>query len=296
MSEKDATSKKPEVRVHIRWMIRRDVPEVLAIENKRFEFPWSEEDFVRSLRQRNCIGMVALHNDKVLGYMVYEMHKNRMHLLNIAVDPDYARRGVGTQLIEELVAKLLQQRRARLTFDVRETNLPAQLFLRDCGLKAVNTLPKFYKDTDEAAYQMRFLARSEEETAAHALERLEKLTGIGWEIGEWNGLDEYQARPLSMGNRVGLNTVLRSRAAVKDPVAAYKEVNRLLKTDALIEQGEWRRSRPEPVTIPLDSISPVRINRGKDGELARAFEAADAKWQSQISDEKTARDTTRGIS
>ena len=48
-----------EVNVHIRWMIRRDMPEVLQIERTSFEYPWSEEDFIRCLRQRNCIGMVA---------------------------------------------------------------------------------------------------------------------------------------------------------------------------------------------------------------------------------------------
>ena len=32
-----------------------------------FEFPWSEEDFIRCLRQRNCIGMVAEHDEQVVG-------------------------------------------------------------------------------------------------------------------------------------------------------------------------------------------------------------------------------------
>ena len=45
--------------VHVRWMIRRDMPEALNAEQEAFEFPWSEEDFTRCLRQRNCIGMVA---------------------------------------------------------------------------------------------------------------------------------------------------------------------------------------------------------------------------------------------
>jgi len=52
-----------EVCVHIRWMIRRDMPEVLEIEDRSFEFSWSEEDFIRCLRQRNCIGMVAEHDE-----------------------------------------------------------------------------------------------------------------------------------------------------------------------------------------------------------------------------------------
>ena len=42
-----------DLRVHIRWMIRRDMPEILDIENQSFEFSWSEEDFIRCLRQRN---------------------------------------------------------------------------------------------------------------------------------------------------------------------------------------------------------------------------------------------------
>ena len=70
---------KQAVRVHIRWMIRRDMMEVLEIENQSFEFPWSEEDFIRCLRQRNCIGMVAEHDERVAGFMIYELHRNRLH-------------------------------------------------------------------------------------------------------------------------------------------------------------------------------------------------------------------------
>ena len=48
-----------QLRVHIRWMIRRDMAEVLEIERGAFEFPWFEEEFIRCLRQRNCIGVAA---------------------------------------------------------------------------------------------------------------------------------------------------------------------------------------------------------------------------------------------
>ena len=52
-------AEKEQIRVHIRWMIRRDMPEVLQTEQESFEHSWTEEDFLRCLRQRNCIGMVA---------------------------------------------------------------------------------------------------------------------------------------------------------------------------------------------------------------------------------------------
>ena len=58
---------KEQARVHIRWMIRRDMPEVLQTEQLSFEYAWNEEDFLRCLRQRNCIGMVAEHGEKVEG-------------------------------------------------------------------------------------------------------------------------------------------------------------------------------------------------------------------------------------
>src|SRR5690606_11527131 len=59
---------KERLRVHIRWMIRRDMPEVLQIEKASFEFPWYEDDFIRCLRQRNCIGMVAEQGERVVGF------------------------------------------------------------------------------------------------------------------------------------------------------------------------------------------------------------------------------------
>jgi ribosomal-protein-alanine N-acetyltransferase len=142
--------------VHIRWMIRRDMPEVLAIENHSFEFPWCEEDFVRCLRQRNCIGMVAEHSERVAGFMVYELHKHRLVLLDVAVHDAFRRRHVAEQLITKLMGKLSYDRRRRLVTEVRETNLAAQLFFRGLGFRAVDVLKRRYQDTGEDAYRFEF--------------------------------------------------------------------------------------------------------------------------------------------
>ena len=88
-----STQEQQDVCVHIRWMIRRDMAGVLEIEKLGFEFSWSEEDFVRCLRQRNCIGMVCEYEERVVGFMIYELHKNRIHVLNFAVHPDFSRSG-----------------------------------------------------------------------------------------------------------------------------------------------------------------------------------------------------------
>jgi len=158
--------------VQIRWMIRRDMPQVAWIEHLSQEFPWCEEEFVRCLRQRNCIGMVAEHREHVVGFLVYELLNSRLHLLNMAVHPDYRRRGIGTQLVQKIVSKLSQHRRDRITIAVRESNLPAQLFFRACGFRATRVLRRHFPDTDEDAYWFEYRLAGERalfrDSTAHA--------------------------------------------------------------------------------------------------------------------------------
>ena len=142
--------------IHVRWMIRRDMSEVITIEQEAFEFHWSEEDFTRCLRQRNCIGMVAELADSVVAFMIYELHRSRLHMLNFAVLRSHRRLGIGTQMMEKLVAKLTPDRRGRIALEVRETNLPAQIFFRSLGFRATSVLKDFYRDSTEDAYLMQY--------------------------------------------------------------------------------------------------------------------------------------------
>jgi ribosomal-protein-alanine N-acetyltransferase len=142
--------------VQIRWMIRRDMAEVLDIERQSFEFSWTEEDFLTCLRQRNCIGMVAERQERIVGFMIYELLKSQLHVLNFAVAPWSRQLGVGSQMMDKLINKLSQQRRREIALEVRETNLAAQLFFRSRGLHACGVLRSHYNDTTEDAYQMRF--------------------------------------------------------------------------------------------------------------------------------------------
>ena len=142
---------------NVRWMIRRDMPEVLEIEQASFEFSWTEEDFLRALRQRNCIGMVTEEpgTDKIVGYMIYELHKNHLFILNFAVHPKCRKRGIGCAMIKKLKSKLSSHRRTSLQLAVRESNLDAQLFFRTMGLRATRVLRAYYDgDSGEDAYQM----------------------------------------------------------------------------------------------------------------------------------------------
>lgn len=139
--------------VHIRWMIRRDMTAVLEIENDSFPSPWDKETFIRCLRQRNCIGMVAEHDDTVIGYMVYELHKHRIDILNFAVSPWVRRHGVGRQMVDKLKSKLSRNRRDHMELLVADSSLDAHLFFRAMGFRAVQVHREYWDDGQDA-YEM----------------------------------------------------------------------------------------------------------------------------------------------
>lgn len=141
------------MRLHIRWMIRRDLTACLAIERASFPHPWEEEDFLRHLRERSIIGMVAEDGatGRVVGYMMYTLHKTMLVVNNFAVAEDCRRQGVGDQMVAKLLGKLTSHRRSKIVWDVGLNNLNCQLFLREMGFTAVQYLHEHYTNTGGAA-------------------------------------------------------------------------------------------------------------------------------------------------
>lgn len=157
----------------IRWLILQDMADVLSIENESFEFAWTEDDFLYHLRRRYVIGMVAEHDQEIVGFMIYELHKSRLNILKFAVSAGARRNQVGTQMVQKLIDKLSQQRRHEIMLEVRETSLPAQLFFRAHGFRAVSVLRGHYDDTTEDAYVMRYRLDSGKAVGVNRLSGLE---------------------------------------------------------------------------------------------------------------------------
>jgi [ribosomal protein S18]-alanine N-acetyltransferase len=163
--------------VQIRWLIRRDMADVLRIESRSFEHAWTEEDFLCCLRQRNCIGMVAEHEHEIVGFMIYELHKSRLNILNFAVSAGHRRQGVATQMVTRLIDKLSQQRRKEILLEVRERNLDAQMFFKQQSFRAVRVLRSHYHDTSEDAYLMQF--RLHDDADVLDITRTNRITELG---------------------------------------------------------------------------------------------------------------------
>lgn len=137
----------------IRWLIRADMEQVLAIESAVFPDPWSEKEFMGCLRQMNCIGLVCERDDLVVGFVIYELHRSRLEVLNLAVEPSQQRKGIGSQIIDKLKSRLSSQRRNEIRLDVSERNLGAHLFFKSHGFLATEILRDRFDD-GSLAYTM----------------------------------------------------------------------------------------------------------------------------------------------
>ena len=141
-------------KLHIRWMIRRDMEEVLAMEQANYDPPWCEEDFLSALRQRNCIGMVAESPDdssvgfSVFGAMIYELHTHSLVVSNFCVHPAHRHRGIGTAMVNKLKSKLSSMRRLSVAFVLRESNLSGLMFLKRQGFIATRFIRDRFEKTD----------------------------------------------------------------------------------------------------------------------------------------------------
>lgn len=122
--------------VQLRWLIRRDLSDIVQIDAASYGEPWDEERFLVALRKRNCIGYVAESAGVIVGYMIYDLHKDHLRVLRFAVDQDQRRRSVGREMVTRLIDKLHQQRRRHIDIAVPEDNLDAHLFLRAMGFRA----------------------------------------------------------------------------------------------------------------------------------------------------------------
>ena len=145
-----------EIPVLVRWMVRRDFAQVLAVEETCFEFPWTEQEFRLCLQQPNCLIMVAEHEGRIVGFVVYETPKNQFFVTNIAVDPEFQRHGIARQMIRKLVSKMIQQRRHKIVIEIRETNLQALLCFRALGFTSATILKDFYEGRNEDAYVLQY--------------------------------------------------------------------------------------------------------------------------------------------
>ncbi len=130
-----AQEQRAQVYARTRWLLRRDMPAVLDIEQRSFTKPWSGEDLCTHLNRRTCIGKVAEVEGNVVAFCIYDLHNDHLQLVDLAVHPDYRGRGIGEKMIRTLQEKLgVLNHRTHIVALVPESCRNAQPFLAKYGI------------------------------------------------------------------------------------------------------------------------------------------------------------------
>jgi ribosomal protein S18 acetylase RimI-like enzyme len=123
----------------IRWVIRRDIDTVLAIDRQAFgrEECWEEEEWVQRLGKRNQIGLLSETDFDIHGVMLYSLHKGLLVIERLVVRNADRRKGYGSQMVQRLLDRLHIQKRHSVETIVPEHMVGAQLFFASLGFVAV---------------------------------------------------------------------------------------------------------------------------------------------------------------
>lgn len=146
--------------LRLRRMVAADLEEVMAVERRAFRNPWSEDLFRRELcHDWSTILLASEERDGrpvVLGFVIYWLVHDEVHILNVAVDPPERRRGVARALLEELLDRGKAHGLALATLEVRKSNQPAIRLYEELGFRPVGVRKGYYVDEGEDAIVMVF--------------------------------------------------------------------------------------------------------------------------------------------
>jgi ribosomal-protein-alanine N-acetyltransferase len=137
----------------IRRLTYADLPQVIAIERRAFPTPWSLAMFVLELSKPSGICLAAMLEGRLSAYLICSRYDRVWHIMNVAVDPDVRRQGLGTALLTRLLERVGDED-ARYTLEVRRSNGPAIELYERFGFLVAGLRRRYYQDNGEDALVM----------------------------------------------------------------------------------------------------------------------------------------------
>ena len=131
------------------------VAQVAALEKICFSDPWSENSVASELKNPLSCWLVAEEDGEVAGYVGSQTVMDESDMMNVAVHPDYRRKGVAEKLVMELVEALKKRDSRCLTLEVRASNEPARALYEKLGFVQVGLRKNYYRNPREDALILR---------------------------------------------------------------------------------------------------------------------------------------------
>lgn len=136
-------------------MTAAHVQQVAALEAICFRDPWSEKSIASELTNPLSLWLVAMEGDKVVGYIGSQTVLAESDMMNVAVHPDYRRRGIAEALVLALADELITRNSHSLTLEVRTSNAPAIALYEKLGFEQIGLRKNYYRNPKEDAQILR---------------------------------------------------------------------------------------------------------------------------------------------
>jgi ribosomal-protein-alanine N-acetyltransferase len=133
--------------VQIRPMMEIDLPEVAAIEQQSYAFPWSENIFRDCLRVGYTCRALDLAG-QIIGYGVMSLGAGEAHILNVCVREQFRSVGFGRRLLEHLLERAAAAGVAEAFLEVRPSNLSAIRLYQHLGFEQIGIRRGYYQAPD----------------------------------------------------------------------------------------------------------------------------------------------------
>lgn len=141
-------------RVTVEPMTYWDLEQVTAIERMSFRRPWQPGGFRTELERKPARCLVVRDGTTVLGYLIFWHIPPEIHILNIAVKPDYRGRGLAQLLMDYMLEYGRETGIEEIFLEVRPSNLEAQALYQRSGFLVVGHRKNYYSEDNEDAILM----------------------------------------------------------------------------------------------------------------------------------------------
>ena len=139
----------------IERMKRDHVSQIAELEKLCFHDPWSENSIASELDNKLSLWLVALDEQRVIGYVGSQTVLGQTDMMNIAVHPDWRQQGIASSLILTLIQALSECGSQSLMLEVRASNQTAISVYHKLGFTEVGRRKNYYRNPKEDALILR---------------------------------------------------------------------------------------------------------------------------------------------
>ncbi|MFN8186042.1 MAG: ribosomal protein S18-alanine N-acetyltransferase [Gaiellales bacterium] len=142
--------------IELRRLTLADLGEIETIERRSYPTPWSRSMFASELAKPSsrCMGAVHVEAERLAGYLIVARYVDAWHIMNLAVDEPYRRRGLARHLLQDLFEATAGDGLRGYTLEVRTSNAGAIRLYEGMGFASSGIRRGYYTDNREDAYVM----------------------------------------------------------------------------------------------------------------------------------------------